>query len=86
MMLPIFCFVQIKVVTTTRSDGIYSPLTKSGTIVVEGNVASTYAAFTPVSNYFWHAFAHLAVSPMRWLGISAADAVNASFVATPISA
>lgn len=54
-----------------RTTGIYAPLTNSGTIEVEGAMASTYS--TVVSTFFekYHSVAHLMMAPMRWAGISA---------------
>jgi len=47
---------------TVQSRGAYSPLTYSGTIVVDGIVASCYAPPKGVS----HRHAHWAMAPARW--------------------
>lgn len=62
-----------------RSDGIYSPITKSGTIVVEGNVASTYAA---AHESLSHSISHIMTAPLRWLGVYTSPAVDRKIVAT----
>jgi len=59
--------------------GVYAPLTKSGTIMVEGTVTSAYAEVD-------HAISHLAMSPMRWLGMSSASPTATIVPAVPISA
>lgn len=48
-----------RVTTSTLSVGLYAPLTASGTVVVDGVVASCYAAIDS------HVTAHLAVTPLR---------------------
>ena len=52
-------------------DGVYAPLTKSGTIIVAGTIASTYASPTPSSSRSYHALFHLAMAPARLFGLPA---------------
>jgi len=62
-----------------RSDGIYSPITKSGTIIVEGNVASTYAA---AHESLSHSLSHIMTAPLRWLGVYTSPATDRKVVST----
>lgn len=54
-----------------RKKGIYAPLTKSGTIVVDGVVASSYTALQKHSLLAQHDYCHMGLSPFRlYCGIS----------------
>jgi hypothetical protein len=65
-------------------DGVYAPLTKSGTIVVEGTVASCYAAAHEALS---HSVSHMIMTPMRMLGFSSTStSVVAPMAAVPVSA
>ncbi|KAL4716650.1 hypothetical protein ACJJTC_008285 [Scirpophaga incertulas] len=47
--------------------GVYAPLTRSGTIIVDGALASCYALVRS------HALAHAAMAPLRWLASLSPD-------------
>jgi hypothetical protein len=58
----------MKLVTVTRiveteSQGVYSPLTFSGSIVVDNVLASCYAEYKKANS---HKHAHAAMKPLRW--------------------
>ena len=46
-------------ITTVRKQGVYAPMTRCGTIVVDGSVASCYASFPS------HIIAHAVMAPLR---------------------
>ena len=62
-------------------DGLYSPLTRSGTIYVDNNLASCYATMSGVT----HALAHLVTAPARWLGLSFSASSNTPVMPVPVS-
>ncbi len=51
-----------------RHDGIYAPLTSSGTVIVNNVVASTYSYTAKASAFvsLYHAMAHFLLTPLRW--------------------
>ena len=52
---------QVKSITTAWKQGVYAPLTRTGTIVVDGALASCYASFNN------HTAANIAFAPLRFL-------------------
>jgi len=64
-----------------RNDGIFAPMTKSGTIEVENTMASAYSSV----NSMTHAVAHFATAPLRWLGVSPATTSRAAAYAPVFS-
>ena len=46
-------------ITSVRKQGVYAPMTRCGTIVVDGSVASCYASYPS------HAVAHAVMAPLR---------------------
>jgi hypothetical protein len=81
--------VQVTHVSTVTRNGLYNPITSSGTIVVDGVVTSTYTAVdvTGGSHYLtingykmlsMHDFMHLAMGPFKTLCMSASGFMSES--------
>jgi hypothetical protein len=79
--------VKVTQVSSVTRDGLYNPITSSGTIVVDGIATSTYTAvdLTGGSNYLtisgykllsMHDFLHLAMGPFRSLCVNSPSRVS----------
>lgn len=78
-----------------RNEGLFAPLTASGTLIVDGVVASSYSDLRvseSTSLPLPHALAQAILSPLRWAGAATAmlsdtrstSVSTAASVATPI--
>jgi len=64
------CGPVLQVRKVVLPDGVYAPITQSGTLVVDGVLSSNYAVVDSLMSGGWHSIFHLLASPLRWMGSS----------------